>query len=258
MGMRMNLLQRDSGIYRYFGYSDMNDFGVVVQLVNKVRDSKLNPFFFISAKRLTQTPSFKESSLNALISQQHLITHLDDVELHDSYLYKHWDNYLLSNYEKQTQNYDSLGFCVDRNIYVDRPVACCGDNSPSIVDDPVQGQDRQVCYLEASQLEYPSHSDGSKTNHDNKRGHCLDPGELLNLSRCTSKCNQKDNQICIHPSPTSNLLRITIGSLKNGQEEVIMYRGSKSQLWNDIKIGRYLAPFSWMRNIPSDIESFWE
>lgn len=36
MGMQTGLLGRSSTIYRYLGYTDMNELGVVVQLVDKV------------------------------------------------------------------------------------------------------------------------------------------------------------------------------------------------------------------------------
>lgn len=106
-------------------------------------------------------------------------------------------------------------------------------------------ESRDVCFTSAS--------DEGKTA---QVGHCLDPGEILLSPRCTTSCSQTD-QICIHPSPAAQLLRITVKDLKQGNEEVIMYQGQKRKLWNDVKIGRYYASFEWMQSVPLDIETFW-
>lgn len=196
------------------------------------------------------------SPLNGLIAPQQLITHLDDVELHDSHTYKHWDNYLLSEFNED-RKYDNLGFCVSESMYTSRPEDCCMQEYQEVngTTVPTMYENHQVCYLR-SEREQPD----SETDKEGKdwisRGHCLDPGEILNHPRCTTSCTQ-ENEICVHPARSANLLRITTRNNSNGAEEVILYRGKKDQLWNDVKVGRYAAYLKSLQSLPLDIEIFW-
>lgn len=228
LGMRTGSIGRDSAAYRYLGYTPMEEYGVVIQ-------------------RLSQ-----DSPLNGLLRQQQLLTHLNDVELHDSHIYGHWKRYLLSNLDEDYK-YDNLGFCLDQSLYSGRPVDCCLQEYRSDQGQTAAYENQQVCYVESRQI--ANYTDGIKAN-EIAQGHCLDPSEILDLPRCTTTCSQ-DNHICIHPSPLANLLRITARNDNTGADEIILYRGPKTRLWKDIKVGRYLAPSRYFRSLPLDIESFW-
>lgn len=184
-----------------------------------------------------------------------LITHLDDVEMHDSYVYRHWDNYLLSSSSTQGRNYDSLGFCIDETLYALRPEDCCEANYSSRSTEHAIHGSRQVCYQTSGQ-DLTDNRRKKEGGGDTSIGHCFDPGELLGHPRCTDTCHE-ENQTCIYPASSANLLRITARNTFNGVEEVILYRGQKNQLWNDIKIGRYLASHKSIQSLPLDIETFW-
>lgn len=153
-------------------------------------------------------------------------------------------------------SYDSLGFCVAQETYEDLPTSCCLSQNASISASANQvdpSKSREICFISALNEDVATQADESSPTEN---GHCLDPGEILSNPRCTTACNQA-NHICIHPSPSSLLLRIIVNNLINGSEEVIMYRGPRRKLWDDVKVGRYYAPLEWMQSIPLDIETFW-
>jgi hypothetical protein len=204
--------------------------------------------------------SLQHSPLDGLMLPGHLVTHLDDVELHDSVQYKHWDRYLLSieradtssNTSNALPDYDNLGFCVDAEMYESRSSTCCALKEASTVrseQKPTESNSKkQVCFVRVQ------HEDSKQQD-----GHCLDPSELLSANRCTTTCSSTA-ELCIRPSLSSHLLRITLQDPHIAQQvDVVFYQGPKATLWNDAKVGKWKAPGSWrwMQSMPVAIETFW-
>ena len=191
----------------------------------------------------------QDSSLSGLLRPGTLITHLDDLELHDSRTHGHWDGYLrLASADDSitSSNYDQLGWCVTAAQWEAAPSECCGTTSG---DNPAasagRAQAKTVCFEAAL---------------DRKResGACLDPSAILSSPRCTDKCALSD-QLCVHPSAQSQLLRIT--ALRPGQpassSNVIFYQGDKSLLWEQVKVGSMLAPVWASQQLPLELQALW-
>lgn len=212
-----------SPLLKLAGFSDWNEQGVIVQRVKEA------------------------SSLSGLLRPGTLITHLDDLELHDSRTHGHWDKHLrLASADDSTtsSNYDQLGWCVTAAQWEAAPSECCSTTSGgNATASAGKAQATMVCF---------------EALLDRQSGACLDPSAILSLPRCTDRCSSSDH-VCVHPSTQSQLLRIT--ALDPGQpafrSKVIFYQGDKSLLWEQVKVGSMLAPVWASQQLPFELETLW-
>lgn len=206
-----------------------------------------------------------------MLRPRDLITHLDDLELHDSLTYKHWQHYLLPNDgegEGVQDGFSRLGWCVPASELTAMPTDCCWP-SPS-QEDRASQRDSVSSGTDLSHRKHPT-----STTHticfeaaaaDARIAACLDPSTLLNRPRCLDACTQQQasrtnhqqyDDICVHPRAAAELLRLTVIDASSGQQQVIFYQGSKPALWRDVKVDRWQAPFWAPPNLPADVRSFW-
>lgn len=215
----------------------------------------------------------KGCSLSSLLTPGQVLTHLDDVELHDSASYHHWDRYLLIEHSSSTKDsYNNLGYCIDQDVWEAQHSTCCEREriltttghmiaSPSPPDPDassssnkkttLSGSNHQVCYTNTSRSEQTTTSKIS-----GEGGHCFDPSDLLHYSRCTETC-KSSGQVCIHPAKWENLLRLTVHDISENSSKILFFRGDRRQLWSEVKVGRFRARWSWLQSVPVDFEMFW-
>ncbi|CAD6588292.1 MAG: hypothetical protein CYPHOPRED_004330 [Cyphobasidiales sp. Tagirdzhanova-0007] len=133
-------------IFGLLGCRDYNERGVIVQLVKDT-----SPLFGILLPRT-------------------LVTRLDDLDLHDSNTFRHWDHYLI------------------------------GDQGPFNLD---------TGYAHLGCTASPANSNGVCFNDTKGTERCLDPSSVLNTSRCLDMCTD-GSTACIFPARQAHLLRLAI------------------------------------------------
>lgn len=183
----------------------------------------------------------QSSPLAGLLAPSTLITRLDDLDLHDSSQYGHWDRYLLGpqNNASWSDEYSQLGWCVPTALLSDADASCCDLGAAHSPKAQASHTEKQICF------------------RSGKAGYCLDPASVLRYSRCIETCDGPEED-CIRPAVEAHLLGITVQREGSRQSEVIFYRGLRRGVWEDVKVGKYRAPWWAWQGLPLLVEQFWE
>ncbi|KAI0056036.1 hypothetical protein BV25DRAFT_1921358, partial [Artomyces pyxidatus] len=137
-----------------------------------------------------------------------VIVALDDVGA------EHWDTYLTA---PASDAAPGLGWCALEMWFLDHGRSCC-DNSE---------EGALACFVSAKAEQ-----------------RCVDPVPLLvpvkgSVARCgdeTHMCGV--NEVCVRPRGGETLLRIGVSS--EGTERVILWRGPKVEVWEQVEVGTWL------------------
>ena len=186
------------------------------------------------------TFSRQTSPLANLLPPSSLLVHLDDVDLHDSAQYGHWDRYLLREDSQSSVQDPQLGWCAPLKVLEGSGSACCKDRN--VPRRSGQTSQAEICFRQT----------GGTT-----QGYCLDPAAVLTFSRCIDSCSEPGDT-CIQPAPEAQLLRITVRREDSWRQDVIFYQGARRTVWSDVKVGSYRAPWWAWQGLPLLIERYWQ
>ncbi|KZO94428.1 hypothetical protein CALVIDRAFT_539169 [Calocera viscosa TUFC12733] len=163
------------------------------------------------------------TTLDDYMPRGSLVTHLDDTPLGLSTQNKTkgdpWETFLLSKAPQEQRR----GWCIDSSEFVSSSTACCSEPSTPEL----------ACFvpMSASPSEY--------------QGHCLSPLSLFNRNNTTPRrCDPSGcpvQHLCIIPSPEAQLLRITFVDMERGKERVVVWKGPRSEVWRQVRVGTYLS-----------------
>lgn len=227
---------RTSPVFGLLGYQDLAEQGVVVHSVTSVRKVCST----IHTIKLT-FGCCQSSPLADLVPIGSLILKLDDVDLHDSDRYGHWDSYLLP---RQRSPEADLGWCVPADILATLDSQCCASPSAPAQFAAAPADGRRICFRPMKM--------------DERSGFCIDPAKVTQYERCIDSCTDAGrNTFCVRPATKAHLLRLTIQSVEAALPEVIFYQGPREAVWRDIKIGRWKASHRGWQALPLLVERFW-
>ena len=165
--------------------------------------------------------------MSSLIAAGTLITHIDDVELHDNDNFDHWATYLLHR-PTSSDEYDNMGWCLPSSEFEELNQACCEDDlGPS-----AGAAKREICFERTDiQAGIPS-----------QQG-CLDPSSMLDNSRCLHACNA-EGAVCIRARAKEKLIRLrVVHGRHNDGETTVSFQGDKAQVSSDLSVGKWSAPW---------------
>ncbi|KZT51544.1 hypothetical protein CALCODRAFT_521297 [Calocera cornea HHB12733] len=162
------------------------------------------------------------TTLDDYMPRGSLVTQLDDTPLgidpQNGTKGDPWELFLLSKAPQEQRR----GWCIDSSEFVSSSTACCSEPSTPEL----------ACFvpMSASPSEY--------------QGHCLSPLSLFNRNNTTPRrCDPAGcpgQHLCIIPSPEAQLLRITFIDMDRGKERVVVWKGPRSEVWRQVRVGTYL------------------
>ncbi|KAH7890390.1 hypothetical protein F5I97DRAFT_1799357 [Phlebopus sp. FC_14] len=178
-----------------------------------------------------------DSPLNAYLPIGTLVTRLDDAKMNvdtEDGRGDPWDEYLLTPSPDLTR-----GWCVDNSLSLNNsgqlamPFASCIPNG------------LHSCFVSF---------DGSSAQYS------LDPVPILakNTTRCSSNVECTSSTVCLMPRSDEQLLRITV-ELDFREEEVVLWKGPKREIWEQVEVGDVRPRFSFIPiRLPDVLAHFFE
>ncbi|KAK0482486.1 hypothetical protein IW261DRAFT_1396585 [Armillaria novae-zelandiae] len=147
------------------------------------------------------------TALNEYLPKGSIVTQLDDMPVNGTG--DVWGNYLAATHPSPLE-----GWCVGKDVFFDAPGSCCLEGvAVSLLS----------CF-----------TTGSDTG-------CLDAVPLLTKPkenvRCDSMSDCGANTICVRPAELAQLLRISVQVTSQEDDEIILWRGPKMEVLQQVQLG---------------------
>lgn len=121
-----------------------------------------------------------------------------------------------------------MGWCIPSSEFEKLDQACCEE----VLGPPAGAATQEICF-ERTDIQVGSPS---------QQG-CLNPSTILNNPRCLHACTAEDG-VCIRARAEEKLIRLRIADNNaESAETTIFFRGDKAQLFSDVRVGKWSAPW---------------
>ncbi|KAK0228990.1 hypothetical protein IW262DRAFT_1265153 [Armillaria fumosa] len=147
------------------------------------------------------------TALNEYLPKGSIVTQLDDILINGTG--DAWGNYLAATHPSPSE-----GWCVEKDVFFEAPGSCC--------------------------LEGVAVSLLSCFTTDSDTG-CLDAVPLLTKPKENVRCDFlygcEGNTICVRPAESAQLLRISVQVTGQEDDEIILWRGPKKEVFQQVQLG---------------------